>query len=100
MRAQLKFLPGDAGGIVNVTGAAILSGAANDPDALTFLRYLVSEEGQRYFVEQTHEYPLLPGIEAPVGLPSLESLVNPELDLSDLKSLEATQQLLAKYGLI
>lgn len=100
MRAQLKFLPGDAGGIVNVSGAAILKGATDDPDALEFLRYLVSEKGQRYFVEQTFEYPLLPGIDAPEGLPSLESLVNAKLDLSDLKSLENTQQLLAKYGLI
>lgn len=100
MRAQLKFLPGDAGGIVNVSGAAILKGAANDPDALEFVRYLVSEKAQRYFVEQTFEYPLLPGIDAPEGLPTLESLVNPGLDLSDLESLETTQQLLAKYGLI
>lgn len=100
MRAQLKFLPGDAGGIVNVSGAAILNGAANDPDALAFVRYLVSESGQRYFVENTFEYPLLPGIEAPEGLPSLDSLVNLELDLSDLESLGKTQALLAKYGLL
>lgn len=100
MRAQIKFLPGDAGGIVNVSGAAILSGAADDPDALAFLRYLVSAAGQRYFVEHTFEYPLLPGVDAPAGLPSLASLINPQLDLSDLESLEATQALLAKYGLL
>jgi iron(III) transport system substrate-binding protein len=100
MRAQLKFLPGDAGGIVNVTGAAILAGSEGDPDALAFVEYLVSEKAQHYFVEQTFEYPLLPGIEAPDGLPSLESLVNPELDLSDLESLEETQQLLAEAGLL
>jgi iron(III) transport system substrate-binding protein len=100
MRAQLKFLPGDPGGIVNVTGAAILKGAEGDEDALAFVEYLVSEKAQQYFVEETFEYPLLPGIEAPEGLPSLESLVNPELDLSDLESLEQTQQLLADAGLI
>ncbi|WP_136709966.1 iron ABC transporter substrate-binding protein [Agromyces sp. H66] len=100
MRAQLKFLPGDAGGIVNVTGAAILSGAEGDPDALAFVEYLVSEKAQRYFVEQTFEYPLLEGIDAPEGLPALDSLVNPELDLSDLESLEETQQLLADAGLL
>ncbi|HEV7957742.1 MAG: ferric siderophore transporter ATP-binding protein [Microbacteriaceae bacterium] len=100
MRAQLKFLPGDAGGMVNVTGAAILSSAAEDPDALEFLEYLVSEAGQRYFVENTFEYPLLPGVDAPEGLPKLESLVNADLDLSNLASLEQTQELLAKYGLL
>ncbi len=100
MRAQLKFLPGDPGGIVNVTGAAILAGAEGDPDALAFVEYLISEEGQTYFVEQTWEYPLVPGIEAPEGLPELESLVNPDLDLSDLESLVATQEMLAAHGLI
>lgn len=101
MRAQLKFLQaGDAGGIVNVTGAGLLQGAAENEDALAFIEYLLSEDGQRYFVEETFEYPLVPGIEAPNGLPSLESLVNPELDLSDLESLEQTQELLARVGLI
>lgn len=100
MRAQLKFLPGDPGGIVNVTGAAILAGAEGDPDALAFVEYLVSEKAQRYFVEQTFEYPLLPGIDAPEGLPALDSLVNPDLDLSDLESLGQTQQLLADAGLL
>ena len=100
MRAKLKFLPGDPGGIVNVTGAAILKGADGDPDALAFVEYLISEEAQQYFVEETFEYPLLPGIDAPEGLPALETLVNPELDLSDLESLEESQQLLADAGLI
>ena len=100
MRAQLKFLPGDPGGMVNVTGAAILAGSEGDPDAIEFLEYLVSEKGQQYFVDNTFEYPLLPGIDAPEGLPSLDSLVNPDLDLSDLESLEQTQELLAKYGLL
>ncbi len=100
MRAQLKFLPGDAGGIVNVTGAAILAGADGDPDAQAFIEYLLSETGQTYFVEETFEYPLVPGIDAPEGLPALETLVNPSLDLSDLESLSATQELLAAHGLI
>ncbi len=101
MRAQLKFLAaGDAGSIVNVTGAGILSPAAADADALEFVRYLVSLEAQTYFVEQTFEYPLVAGVDAPEGLPSLESLLNPELDLSDLDDLATTQQLLADAGLI
>jgi iron(III) transport system substrate-binding protein len=100
MRAQLKFLPGDAGGMVNVTGAAILAEAEGDPDALAFIEYLVSEKAQQFFVENTYEYPLLPGVDAPEGLPELESLVNPKLDLSDLESLEQTQELLAQYGLL
>ncbi|MFP5290690.1 MAG: iron ABC transporter substrate-binding protein [Actinomycetes bacterium] len=101
MRAQLKFLEaGDAGSIVNVTGAGILSGSADNEDALAFIEFLLSEDGQEYFVEETFEYPLVPGIDAPEGLPALDSLVNPELDLSDLESLAETQELLARVGLI
>jgi iron(III) transport system substrate-binding protein len=101
MRAQLKFLqPGDAGSIVNVTGAGILAGSADNADALAFIEYLLSEEGQSYFVSETYEYPLVPGIPAPEGLPALESLVNPDLDLSDLDTLSDTQALLSRVGLI
>lgn len=100
MRAQLKFLPGDAGGVVNVTGAAILTGGGGDPDAEALVAYLVSEAAQQYFVAQTHEYPLLPGVDAPAGLPALEDLVNAELDLSDLESVAESQELLARVGLL
>lgn len=100
MRAQLKFLPGDPGGIVNVTGAAILKSAADDPDARAFIEFLVSEDAQEYFVEETFEYPLLPGVDAPEGLPAIDTLVNPGLDLSDLDSVGESQQLLADNGLI
>jgi iron(III) transport system substrate-binding protein len=85
---------------MNVTGAAILAGAQGDPDALAFVEYLLSDEGQAYFVEQTYEYPLVPGIAAPEGLPELDTLVNPDLDLSDLESVSETQELLAAHGLI
>lgn len=101
MRAQLAFPEaGDAGGIVNVTGAGLLSGAADDADALRFIEYLVSESAQQYFVDTTFEYPLIDGVAAPEGLPALETLTNPELDLSDLDSLGETTDLLVSVGLL
>jgi iron(III) transport system substrate-binding protein len=100
MRAQLKFLdPADPGALVNVTGAGVLTGAAGDADALELVRYLVSTEGQTYFVENTFEYPLVVGVEAPAGLPTLEELRNPDLDLADLDSLAETVDLIAAAGL-
>lgn len=101
MRAQLLFPePGDPAAIVNVTGVGILTPAQLDQDAFDFVRYMISETGQNYFVENTYEYPLVPGIEAPANLPSLESLVTPGLDLSDLESLQETQALLTRFGLL
>lgn len=101
MRAQLSFPEaGDAGSIVNVTGAGLLSSGATDADALEFIEFLVSADAQKYFVAETFEYPLIDGVAAPEGLPALESLINPDLDLADLESLEVTQALLAKHGLL
>lgn len=101
MRAQLAFPEsGDAGSIVNVTGAGLLQDAADDGDALAFIEYLVSEEAQQYFVDNTFEYPLIDGVAAPEGLPALETLTNPELDLSDLDSLGETTELLVEVGLL
>ena len=92
--------PGDPASIVNVTGVGILNPAALDQDAIDFVDYMVSEAGQSYFVESTYEYPLIDGVDAPADLPSLESLVNPNLDLSDLESLSETQELLTRFGLL
>lgn len=97
MRAQLKFAePGDPGALVNVTGAGILS---DDADAATFVEYLVSEAGQAYFVENTFEYPLVDGIDAPEGLPAIEDLEGPDIDLADLADLEATIAMIDEAGL-
>ncbi len=101
MRAQLSYPEaGDAGSIVNVTGAGLLASGATDGDALEFIKFLVSAKAQQYFVDETWEYPLIGGIDAPVGVPALDSLVNAKLDLADLESLAETQDLLGKYGLI
>lgn len=101
MRAQLSYPDaGDAGSIVNVTGAGLLQSGSTDADALAFIDFLVSDDAQQYFVDETFEYPLIDGVDAPEGLPGLDTLVNSELDLADLESLEITQALLGEYGLI
>jgi iron(III) transport system substrate-binding protein len=78
----------------------LLDAQSFDLDALELIRFFVSDEGQQYFVEQTFEYPLVPGIDAPEGLPALEDLAIAGFDLSDLATLKETQDLLRKYGLI
>jgi iron(III) transport system substrate-binding protein len=101
MRAKLYFTqPGDPASIVNVSGAGILKAQSYDLDAYELLSYLVSDKGQQYFVETTYEYPLVPGIAPPEGLPALSELATADFDLSDLRTLAQTQELLRRYGLI
>jgi iron(III) transport system substrate-binding protein len=101
MRAQLHFTPaGDPASIVNVTGAGVLVSQQGDADAYRLVEFLVSDIAQQYFVEETFEYPLVPGIPEPEGVPALAGLRVANLDLSDLRTLAETQSLLQKYGLI
>ncbi|MEN9506901.1 MAG: hypothetical protein RI958_2827, partial [Actinomycetota bacterium] len=86
--------------LVNATAVAVLAGAADDPVALEFVKFLLSTAGQTYFATEVYEYPLVDGVADPEGVPALEDLEGPRLDLSDLESLEATQQLLADVGLL
>lgn len=94
---ELKFLdPGDPGALVNVTGAAVLS---DQPGAEDLAAWLVSDEAQQHFVEETFEYPLVPGIDPPEGLPELTSLRGPIEDLAELDDLEATLAMIEEAGL-
>lgn len=101
VKARNQFLaPGDPGGLVNVAGVGVLKAAKNPKAALELARYLLGEKAQRYFAEKTYEYPLIAGVSPAVDLPALASLKPVAIDLSDLDSIEATQALLAKVGLL
>ena len=98
--SELHYLPaGDAGGLVNVAGAAITANADNPEGALTALEYLLSEEAQSYFTNETFEYPLVEGVPVSEGLPGVDTLEQPDIDLSDLHSLDETVAMLREAGL-
>jgi iron(III) transport system substrate-binding protein len=89
---------GDPGALVNVAGAGILTTAKNPAAAQAFVDFLLSEESQAYFATETSEYPLIEGVPADPGLPTLAELESPEIDLSDLADLEGTLKLLQDTG--
>ncbi len=79
------FLQGqDPGALVSVAGAGVLSSSDQTDDAERFVEYLLSEKGQRFYVDEAEEaeYPLIEGIDAKEGLPALEDLEGPDVDLT------------------
>ncbi len=89
---------GEAGALINVAGVALLQSARNESNALRFVRFLLSEEGQTYFREQTFEYPVAAGVEAWSSLISLDELRPPSLALTSLADLQGTTDLLEQVG--
>lgn len=98
--ARLKFLPGgDPGSLINVAGVGVLNTSDHTEEALTFVEYLLGEEAQGYFAEETKEYPVLEGVPTDEDLPPLDSLDAPAMDLSDLDTLDETIRMIEEAGL-
>jgi iron(III) transport system substrate-binding protein len=92
------FMPaGDGSGFVDVAGIGVLS---DDPRALELVRFLLGEEAQDWFAEQTHEYPLARGTPPAPELPPLSELRTPRLDFADVAAvLGETSRAVRRHGL-
>ena len=100
MRAQIEFAaPGDPGALVNVAGVGIVA-TGDSPEAKELVNYLLSDSAQEYFANETFEYPLVSSVDAAEGLPALADLQGPPILLEQLEELPATQEMLARVGLI
>ena len=63
------------------------------------MTFMTSKIAQQYFATQVHEYPLVTeGVSPNRMLQDMESLSKPDIDISQLGDLEATQALLMKVG--
>ncbi|MFD5622735.1 iron ABC transporter substrate-binding protein [Streptomyces yangpuensis] len=102
VKAKIHFLPGgDPGALVNVAGAGILKGSDQAPAAQKAVDFLLSERAQKYFADDTKEYPLASGVTSTVkGLPPLASLEAPKIDLGKLSSLQETLKMLQEAGMV
>lgn len=92
---------GDPGALVSVAGAGTLASAGNTEGAQRFIDFLLSDEGQRFYTDSAEEaeYPLVAGIEAKKGLPPLDTLEGPNVDLSTFGAeLSTTLELLRETG--
>lgn len=94
------YTNGTPGALINVAGAGILTTSENTEAAEALLRYLLSEDAQRYFADETFEYPLVTGVDADPRLVPLEEIETPDIDLSQLEDLEGTLELLTDAGVL
>lgn len=101
VNARIHYVGGgDPLGLVNVAGAGVVEGTDAPEAAQAVVEFLVSEQGQQYFADETAEYTVREGVTSTVhDLPPLSDLQNPDIDLSDLASLEETLALLQETGL-
>jgi iron(III) transport system substrate-binding protein len=99
--SRLAFLAdGDPGALVNVAGAQVLAGTDQPDEAADFVEYLLSDEAQTYFADETFEYPLVATVEPAADLPPLADIEGPDIDLSDLDTLGETVAMLEEVGLL
>jgi len=94
------FAPGDLGNLINVSGAGVLASSKKYAAAEDLINFLTSAASQSKFVKDTHEYSLISGATAPAGVPALDQIGAPAVDLATLKNIKATQDLLIEVGLL
>ena len=93
------FPTAGAGSIVNVAGAGIVNTTGHQAAAEQFVDYLLSQDAQQYFADETAEYPLTgDSVTVDPRLKPLDELTTPDLDLSRLEDLQGTLTLLQETG--
>ena len=95
------FLPvEDIGSLVIVTAGAVLSSSDSVETAESLLEFLLSDDAQMTFADQTQEYPLVAGIAPPSDLPSLDGYAAQTIDYDLLgDGLLGTINLIRESGL-
>lgn len=98
--AAANYYPadGDVGALINIAGVGMLKTAKNASAAQRLIEYMLSAEGQRYFAEQTFEYPLTGNAQPDPRLKPLSEIQTPQIDLNQLRDLQGTLQLLRDVG--
>lgn len=94
------FDSGDIGSLVITTAIGVLKSADNEKDAQKLAAFLLDDEAQQFFSDETAEYPLAKGARANSSLPPLEEINTTSFDLDSLGGgLETTLQMIEASGL-
>ncbi len=96
-KVDLAFTNNDAGCLVNASGILALSDGTLP---VNFMRYLLSREVQSYLATEAYEIPLVEGVAPPQGLPAMDTLSPPDIDLRKLADLRPTLNILRDVGVL
>jgi len=97
---DLAFTSGDAGALVNVAGVGVLADSGRGDLAANFAHHLLTVEAQEFFATRSFAYPTVADIPPVGGLPTIDELDPPDLDLSELSDLQPTLDLMREVGLL
>ncbi len=102
VRSALHYFdPGDAGALVDVSGAGALKSSRHPALAQRFLAYLVSPPAQEIIARsESYEYPLGSGVVTAKPLRPLAELKPPAVGIADLGDGRMSLMLLQQVGLI
>lgn len=94
------FPDGDYGSTMLSSAVSLVAGTENTEPAQQLVEFLLSDEGQTYFTEETFEFPLSVGADPNPALPSLDEIHVTRVDFGSLGGgLEATIDLIDESGL-
>ena len=91
---------GDVGALINVAGAGVVASSSKAEAAEQLVAFLLNADSQAFFVEETWEYPVVEGIDAPAGLPALADIQQPDVNLNDLEDLRGTLALIERTWIL
>jgi iron(III) transport system substrate-binding protein len=96
------FRNGDIGGLINISGAAVLKSSKHPAAAQKFLAFLVSPAAQEMLGKSDidYEYPLRPGVPPNAKLTPFKALAPPAINVSQLGDDQEAGALLQQAGLI
>ncbi len=100
IHSALYYFPnGDAGSVVNVSGAAVLASSRHVGEAERFVEFLVSPAGQRLVSQgDDYEYPVRPGIARNPELPPFASVPHANISVGALGNDLPARQLIIQAG--
>jgi len=90
----------DIGSLLIITAATVIEGTDHADEATELIRYLLSEPVQRYYTEETFEYPLAAGVQPADILPPLNASGTATIDFDELGGgLEASLEIIEESGI-